>query len=700
MRKANWSISGCSSRFCCKLFGYWGSRASGVVEDHSKVRNQRRVNGLQLPLHPQQVVGWIALLGVSLGTFAVLIPYLGGYIQPAASVLLGLTFALHFGAHLVALLLDPAEHELRVKNNKNCIFVPEFDRTKHRHVIENGRCHLCNIDAKDNRTKHCSICNKCVENFDHHCKWLNNCIGGRNYPAFIVSVVSAVVGATSVAFLSLVVIALVNFEGGFIRWGETSEDHGPMDNATSFPGFAQSPGTGSLVIISLVGILSAIAAALLIHLCFFHGYIACLGLTTYEYVRRKRERRMGKIRSPTAGGQSGGENKRDENRGRIVETRCGVDNFCGKNLRDDDEEEEDEDEDPDGGRRPRYRFRKSPESRGSGINGSNESNERSVYICSTHQRDSNSFSEVTGNVRNGKKDRRNFHLYFSYETRDSETSIEVSSQTIVNQEEGTALERRQDSIEPASLKPSTPSPVSCCFSLSGGNSGLSRESSRGVIKSGGEKRCARSCLTMRRIQSFLRSRLRRGSGRRETDSEAAGSRTRRNKINPALITANETIDGTSSGVGTNQREPDKFDQQKPAPLKLPPLVMTSRHKMKKISPNSIEAIANPVIPVTAVSIVGGSGGSKRGLQHPLRIRRTSFYKRPRFKMGPHVADTAQLSPIPESEFSKPASPRTPPKINHFPFPPPSGCNITDPFNQFQHSSGPNGSEARDSKRAA
>lgn len=70
--------------------------------------------------------------------------------------------------------MDPAEPELR---RTSPLPLPELDRTKHPHVIEDGHCNLCRLEISTERTKHCSACNKCVAHFDHHCKWLNHCVG-------------------------------------------------------------------------------------------------------------------------------------------------------------------------------------------------------------------------------------------------------------------------------------------------------------------------------------------------------------------------------------------------------------------------------------------------------------------------------------------------------------------------------------------
>jgi hypothetical protein len=50
-------------------------------------------------------------------------------------------------------------------------------------------CPDCQI-VRTPRSRHCGACNHCVERFDHHCPWINNCVGTRNHWAFMIFLIT------------------------------------------------------------------------------------------------------------------------------------------------------------------------------------------------------------------------------------------------------------------------------------------------------------------------------------------------------------------------------------------------------------------------------------------------------------------------------------------------------------------------------
>ncbi|CAH0560695.1 unnamed protein product [Brassicogethes aeneus] len=65
-------------------------------------------------------------------------------------------------------------------------------------------CNRCDT-LRPPRAHHCRICQRCIKRMDHHCPWINNCVGERNQKYFIQFLIY--VGILSVYAITLVVIS-------------------------------------------------------------------------------------------------------------------------------------------------------------------------------------------------------------------------------------------------------------------------------------------------------------------------------------------------------------------------------------------------------------------------------------------------------------------------------------------------------------
>ncbi|OTB09325.1 hypothetical protein M426DRAFT_315893 [Hypoxylon sp. CI-4A] len=69
-----------------------------------------------------------------------------------------------------------------------------------------AKCKTCGL-LKPPRSKHCSVCKRCVHKMDHHCVFINNCVGYGNQHYFILLLLSTAILTLYGGFLGLTVVA-------------------------------------------------------------------------------------------------------------------------------------------------------------------------------------------------------------------------------------------------------------------------------------------------------------------------------------------------------------------------------------------------------------------------------------------------------------------------------------------------------------
>uniref|UniRef100_UPI0037E9B0AE palmitoyltransferase ZDHHC4 n=1 Tax=Semicossyphus pulcher TaxID=241346 RepID=UPI0037E9B0AE len=144
-------------------------------------------------------------------------------------------------------------------------------------------CPTCQL-IKPARSKHCRLCNRCVQRFDHHCVWVNNCIGARNTRYFLLYLFSVCAMAGDIAVLTGDMLLHAVLRSGLLA-ASYIDEYGQQQQA-GFMFVVQHLFLTFPRIVFMLGFL-VFVFFLLAGYALFHSYLALVNQTANEWYKSR-----------------------------------------------------------------------------------------------------------------------------------------------------------------------------------------------------------------------------------------------------------------------------------------------------------------------------------------------------------------------------------------------------------------------------
>lgn len=230
----------------------------------------QRHNGFERPFSRDQVISWIghalSALCFFIGAAGIFLCTGDGGVEEEHTSTTVTTLT------LVTIALHVLNSMILVTAWRSCETIDPAESVED--SLPNGWCGVRLTGPRWEKTRYCALCRKPVPGLDHHCTWLQTCIGKNNYAQFF-----TVACTGTMQFVLQVAYAVLG-----LMWLL----YHPLDDAGGF-GYVVE---GSLIVCLVISVPCMFMYFVLVG---FHVWLMILGYGTYEWMLRRRKDQRAKL---------------------------------------------------------------------------------------------------------------------------------------------------------------------------------------------------------------------------------------------------------------------------------------------------------------------------------------------------------------------------------------------------------------------